>query len=408
MTPKLIFLYPAPARAFDLETRGPVALAQRGFDVEVFDLTRLFHPRLAPSAVSTASSPAVHIQSISTFGELENNIARIGHNACYLDYVVHVNGITLATSRLFRLIKKYHARYVVIYIGELPWAPPVRTGSACAYHLRRLINGLSRPRKIFDLLLAPLFAALVSRDLLYPRPWRIYTSSPTGIARTFAHRYGIPSSSIVPVPSHDCEAYWKVLKMQTCRTDQIPPYCVYIDEDLTGSLDFPMLGTQSLSPHVFRSSMARLFDRVETIFGIDVVIAAHPRSVGTGDYRLFAERRIFHSRTIELIAGASLVIAHYSTVLGVAALAHKPVLLIKTKEMSGGICAMIDGYAKTFGAPVILADDDAQLAQLFPGAISVYPDKCEAFVRRYLNPTGQHGCSVWDIMAKDLQTIALS
>lgn len=103
---------------------------------------------------------------------------------------------------------------------------------------------------------------------------------------------------------------------------------VYINSDLINAEDFRKSNKSPIypEPSLYYGGLNRLFDKLEEIFGLSVVIAAHPKSEYKGDE--FGGRAIIYYKTEELVREAKLVVTHASTAIDYIVLYHKPYLFI--------------------------------------------------------------------------------
>ncbi len=105
-------------------------------------------------------------------------------------------------------------------------------------------------------------------------------------------------------------------------------YLVYIDSDLINAEDFRKSNKSAIYPRpsVYYDSINRLFARLEEVYGLPVVIAAHPKSEYRGDE--FEGRSILYYKTEELVREAKLVVTHASTAIDYVVLYRKPYLFL--------------------------------------------------------------------------------
>jgi hypothetical protein len=104
---------------------------------------------------------------------------------------------------------------------------------------------------------------------------------------------------------------------------------VFIDENIPLHPDFKIFyGYVYTTEDVisYRSAMKRVFDSLESRYGMKVVIAAHPKSKYSGGE--FGERDIVYGKTCELILSSAMVLSHNSVADSYAILADKPIAYI--------------------------------------------------------------------------------
>lgn len=105
-------------------------------------------------------------------------------------------------------------------------------------------------------------------------------------------------------------------------------YILFIDE--AAGTHPELIGSETYQNSDFikkyRKSMNRLFERLEKIYHLKTVIAAHPKAEYKGDE--FGNREIIQFKTYDLIKKAALVVTHYSTMVDMAVLFKKKVLFV--------------------------------------------------------------------------------
>lgn len=106
-------------------------------------------------------------------------------------------------------------------------------------------------------------------------------------------------------------------------------YMVFLDDFITGHPDIERQNRKTISRDVYYEKLNRFFNKLESITGAKVIVAAHPKSNYTDE---FSPRLCLQGQTASLIINAKAVIGHHSSSLNYAILAYKPILLIYTKE----------------------------------------------------------------------------
>jgi len=118
-------------------------------------------------------------------------------------------------------------------------------------------------------------------------------------------------------------------------------YCVFIDQYLPYHPDNLDAGIK-LDAGKYYNELNKFFDFIEKTYGIQVVIAAHPRS----NYKLhpecFPHRKIFKNETCMLVKDCRFVIYHFSNSLSYATLFKKPILIVTNKEINNIFCKSIN------------------------------------------------------------------
>ncbi len=108
-------------------------------------------------------------------------------------------------------------------------------------------------------------------------------------------------------------------------------YCVFLDQYLPFHRD--MRGKKILNVDSYYSELREIFRKIENIFYVEVIIAAHPSADYRGKEYLFDGFKIEYGITAELVKGAKFVLAQYSNAFSYAIMAMKPILLVKNRSI---------------------------------------------------------------------------
>ena len=103
-------------------------------------------------------------------------------------------------------------------------------------------------------------------------------------------------------------------------------FCVFVDDYLPYHPDFAITGAATLDPQSYYQSLNSFFESIESVYGLKVVIAAHPKAVYTDNP--FSNRLIFFNQTNALIKESELVLVHASTAISFIVFHGKAPLLI--------------------------------------------------------------------------------
>ena len=107
---------------------------------------------------------------------------------------------------------------------------------------------------------------------------------------------------------------------------------VFLDINLPYHSDLAFCGRPQIDPVAYYRSLNRFFGLLEREYGIEVIIAAHPRA--DYDRTTFEGRQIFRLVTAELVRDAEFVLSHTSTAMSYAVLNAKPLIFIYTDAMA--------------------------------------------------------------------------
>ena len=109
---------------------------------------------------------------------------------------------------------------------------------------------------------------------------------------------------------------------------------VFLDQYLPFHPDSVYSGVKSIiNPEEYYGALRRFFDYIEDKYGVDIVIAAHPRANYEDMPDLFGRREVIRGKTVELVRDAGFVIAHNSVAINFAILFRKPILFLTSGKI---------------------------------------------------------------------------
>jgi hypothetical protein len=101
------------------------------------------------------------------------------------------------------------------------------------------------------------------------------------------------------------------------------------------------------------------FERIESLYGMSVVISGHPNSKCDNSYsKNMGGREVIFDSTASLVLESTLVLAHRSTAISFAVLARKPTLFLTTRSLDDSFYGIyIRSLAKDLGSPLVLMEE---------------------------------------------------
>ena len=129
-----------------------------------------------------------------------------------------------------------------------------------------------------------------------------------------------------------------------------------------------------------------LFEELERMLRLPVVIAAHPRATGN-PAATFNGRTVISGNTCRLVRDAALVLTHCSTANNFTVIYKKPAVVVTTDGLERSFYGpYIQGMAKSLGAPLINMDHSWHLAT--EQLVLVNDTKREAFFSSQIKKPG--------------------
>jgi hypothetical protein len=149
------------------------------------------------------------------------------------------------------------------------------------------------------------------------------------------------------------------------------------------------------------SELKLFFDFIEKKYNTRILIAGHPRCKYADQQKCFGNREVIYGKTPQLIRGASLIIAHASTALGMAALFAKPVQVIRTHELkTGHMSQAILLMASWFSAKIINISQLNNDTSLTP---CTNPQLRQRFIKTFMSMDFDNKVKAWPLIIKSLK-----
>ena len=366
----------SPFTLRDYKRFGLEVYRTNDYEVEVWDLTALFHPDYGIIPPDPCEFPGLKV--FKTKKDVIDCISKLTQN----DFVLNLNVSWLDKLWFYRAISKYKIKYGMMSLGPVPNASKQKIS---------LFNKLLKTVRSFKVSKIRFYVSYIANMLMQKIPYRFLGVSPANLFLASGElslcNYVFPlneKSEIVWVHSMDYDLYLEEQYKPSLDTQN---KAVFLDAYLPFHPDFVLLKEKnSTTPEKYYLSINKLFDYIEKEQNTSVEIAAHPRSDYPNMPPYFGDRCIQFGKTIECIRTSRFIIAHSSTALNMAILYQKPVLFVVTNEMvKGGMSKYANTYASWFGKEVINIDKPFSLD--WNKELTVdnekYADFRKAFIKKY-------------------------
>lgn len=135
-------------------------------------------------------------------------------------------------------------------------------------------------------------------------------------------------------------------------TVEIPKnYSVFLDQYTPYHPDRALTGIYSNDVGLYYDSLLAYFQELEKLTGVEVVVAAHPKSEYPNNF--FGGRRVIKNHTEKLVENSSLVVAQFSTAVSFAIKYKKPLIFVSSTDKTGlDIERLVVPFAKYLNAPM--------------------------------------------------------
>lgn len=177
----------------------------------------------------------------------------------------------------------------------------------------------------------------------------------------------------IAVMSEDLENYLKVKEIGK-KENQV----VFLDQNLPNHPDFYIVGEKKINSEKYYKQLNNFFDYIEKVFNTKVIIAAHPKSNYVSE--TFGGRKIVKNQTATEIKKSKLILASYSTTIGLGIIENKPIILIENNDFSEFMKSKVKKIAEVLDVIIINMDVfDYKLPEL-----NINKEKYKKYYNEYL------------------------
>lgn len=395
---KVVYLTEQPLDMWNYQRFGIQTWIDRGWEVEVWDVTPLLHPRVWQSHIELGGnlSSFSGYFPISSKDQLKTRFS----GARQIGYFIDFAGNSYAATRIkVRLIRSGVFR-VVCAIGSVP-VPGAARNSGIARKLRKAVA--VGPIKALKLLAnAVVFKALAP----FIRASFTVVSGDSSIAAE------VGKSDHRTIRAHNLD-YDIYLRMKQSIDRSPGEYAVFVDQDYCFHPEYLYQDSnvRVTSERYFPVICAGL-RTISRALRLDLRIAAHPRAGyhhRAANY--FEGIPIEYGNTAELICNCKVVVCHDSTAIQLAVLFLKPVIFITTDQLNAVFfdssfkSESIRTFAAALGKSVINLDRDLNSVD-WANELSVDSSKYAEYRKRYIKTDGSPDTPHWDIVIAHIENAA--
>jgi hypothetical protein len=391
---KIIMIFPYSLTAFDAVKFGFDALLASGVDLRIFDLSPLISAR---SDTGAKFLNADYIKKIPSYALLEQEILTQG-KAIYIDNINGVNGFQWQGRGVYQLFKKYNVEYYVVEVGALPIFAPLTAKSFLnkiknAFNFQRLSHYLKW--RLGKLTVYYQWKWLQA----YQLPAKIFIGNSESRER-YLEKFQLKASQVVSIHSFDYDRYLNYIRSAPTPLFPGKRICVFLDQMLATHCDFgKSVSFNPVTAQNYIPTLNNFFDLIEEELQLKVVIAASPRA----DYvsnPIFGTRPVVSGKSLELVAESVLVLFHSTTAISFATLFDKPILMIKTKEMTHalGYANFLNNMAASLNLKPLCIDDQEEINSFNFSAFAAWPRHYDNYKYKYVMSKNTHDQTTWEIL----------
>lgn len=387
MITRIIFFIVSPFNLWDYQRYGIEIFLQNNFEVEVWDITPILFPVLYDNYIPPDSFDYEGLTLFRRKNELYSKISVLKNS----DFVINRIPYNFKSLWIYRALGKSETDYAVFMANALP----------SIYHGK-------------------------SKLLIYCKKLKkMFKSSPENILNHIFqglpfYLFGVKSAKIILAGGEKCLVYHyptdantEVLWAHTLDYDLYlkernnpsieRPIAVFIDQYLPFHPDCIVAGIKpcvALDRYYFL--LNNFFKLIENKLGLEVIIAAHPRSNYESRFDYFKERKCIRGQSVKLIRESKLVLSHSSTASNFANLFYKPMIFLTFCEYNRTTKgSSIIEMAKHFGKKPIFIDKNENINWKFE--LTVNKNHYDNYRRDYIKTKHSEDLPFWQIVANRLK-----
>lgn len=388
---KIVYLIEQPLDERNYDRFGIRAWIDRGWAVEILDLTPWAHPRVWQNFLGSGRQ-LVNFSGYSPLAsrsELRHkcfNLEKIGH-------FIDLTGDNHCTIQAKLLLVWMGAKRVIQADGSIPVPDDSQS--------RGLLPRLGKAFGQGTIKAAGWMLEASLRKLIAPviRPSMVIVSGKASLKAANKSGY---DHEILKAHSLDYDIY-----LYLARSSPAPAgnYAVFIDQNLCFHSDAIYSGIPFFAtPERYFPSIRNGLRTIASALNVDIRIAGHPRtSIQQAGIDYFGEIPIGYGKTAELIRNCSFVVCHYSTSLQLAVLFGKPIVFVITEEFLSSFGEKyVAKFASVFGKSVINLDHELTNVN-WKQELRVDYEKYAEYKNNYIKIDGSPELPHWDIVIDHIE-----
>ena len=313
----VIFLIETQFNVRDNERFGVEELIQRGFNVSIWDLTRVLHKNILKQIMPPDPMDCEYVHIFGSKHEIISAINRLYSKS----FIINLIKLRVDTLSILRAISRKKIPYSLNrYYSNILSIMPLGTVPPTLY--KRLMYSLS----LVNLGNKALQYSFIVRKLNIRPASHIFA----GGAKSDLKGVLIAAHTKIHfIHSLDYDQYLKH-NLRPSNNGGI----VFLDQYIHFHPDNARNNEKIDDYSQYYTELCRFFSVIEKKTGEDVIIAAHPRSHYENHIDLFGGRKVLKGETLTLVSQAKLVLCHYSLSINYAVLYEKPILFLTTKNFN--------------------------------------------------------------------------
>tara|TARA_B110000977_G_C11048323_1_gene481397 strand:- start:221 stop:1414 length:1194 start_codon:yes stop_codon:yes gene_type:complete len=383
---RIIFIVETTFNKRDYKRYGVETLTSRGLYVEIWDFSYFLNSNYCknytvPDPISVSSCRIFNNKKevLSVLLELDNK----------KDTIFSLFTVKRKTKFIFNYFVNNAINFGFLSLGVIP-SIQFRLSI-----LQRIKNNIKKPKYLFKI--------FYERLLNYSRKRYFANFFIVGgdVAKIKAKqsKYYNEKSIIINAHAFDYDLYLEEKKSVTKRILE-GKYAVMLDEYNLYHPDNLISGS-TVNPKTYYRDLNNFFKYLEDYYGIDIVIAAHPRSHSEKLENSYGGRKKVYGKTIHLIKNSEMVLTHASTALNFGVLYNKPIIFLTSNDYSITYKNSINFAAKA----LLKSPIDVSTAKFSKtNYLEINEESYKLFIKLFIKSPNTAEISLWNIFANFIES----
>ena len=294
-------------------------LKKNGIEVIYLDLTDLFYKKSVTSSVFEFEGT----RKINSYNQLKKYLKEEDNSNTLF---ISIMTFEWRVYRLFRLFTKFNLVLGVFARGVFP----SNENSANKFNISNIFKKINFEN----------IKAFCGNKI-------IYTAKKYGFIKSYDYifkagefgYYGIglgceidlKKGKIVEVNTVDYDQFLLHSDSPTIYSDE---YIVFLDQYLPYHPDSNYFNIKTVKPEPYFKEINSFFNKLESLTGKKVIIAAHPKAKNYMEFNPYENRQIFFNQSNNLVKGAFIVLTHASTAICFPVCYKKKIVLLLSNYLN--------------------------------------------------------------------------
>lgn len=392
---KVIYVIEQPLSKWNYDRFGIQVWADKGWQVEVWDLTQLLNPKIWDSYIVLGSIPFEfdgHYH-IGNEVDLERRYKTLQGG----EYYISAFGEDRPHFRIMTRLSRLGAIRIHQYLGCIPVYEPANTG-------RRFVNRVIRLAKISPSNLLERLLSKIQHKVFGARvkPGLVVVSGQKSIP-AFVVAGDVP---VVHAHNLDYDIYLRI--KDACNREK-SGHVLFIDQNLCFHTDYALAGVGfDASPDRYFPVVRAALQSISLTLQAPILVAAHPRFNPTQVRINFQGIPVEYGVTAELIRDCKVVVGHDSTAIQMAVLFGKPIIFLTTDEINNTAMATSIRYVASELGKIVINIDQNMTTVDWQKELLVDSMKYAAYKRNYIKMDSSTDTDkpAWEIVIDHIEQVA--